>query len=106
MSERLKKVTSFGDIKIGQIVVVKDCRACGRSRCRSLVIRFDRCAKVLEATGDVTIEAAFRGVPNCCPQFSPMNILAVSTVSEGRLFVVDDGLSDRSVMVAAQRTVP
>lgn len=90
-AEKLKKVKSFSELRVGMIVVIKDCQICSSSTCRKILIKLHKKAH-LSMRGVYTTEEAFETLPLCSR--ANRNYIAHHTVDEGRLFRVDDGLED------------
>lgn len=92
--EKLRKVTSFGDLKIGQITVCTDCAACGAGQCRGLIVKFDPQIMMFKPITKTThVGPAFLTYPHCTPR-AVYGAVEPCAVQEGRVFVVEDGLED------------
>jgi hypothetical protein len=93
--EKLKKVNSFSELKAGQIVVIKNCRVCHKGMCRKILIKIKSVSIYCDKVEDAEVLDAWFGLPNC----SNINGLqpgctSRTTIAEGRLFLVEDGLED------------
>lgn len=90
--EKLRKVNSFSELKVGQIVVVKNCRQCGKAKCREMLIKYNPSEPSLNPdTNKVENLPGFDIAPLCTNK--PM-ILGAWTVNQGRVYLVEDGLED------------
>lgn len=90
--EKLRKVNSFSELKVGQIVVVMNCRQCGKAKCREMLIKYIPSALSRNPdTNKVENMPGFDIAPPCTNK--PM-ILGAWTVNQGRVFLVEDGLED------------
>jgi hypothetical protein len=93
--EKLKKVNSFSELKVGQIVVVKGCRVCGASKCRKILMKLDKALVHYNDPSDATLENTWFGLPNCeTPAWGLQPGCTARSVSEGRLYLVVDGMED------------
>lgn len=82
--EKLKKVNSFSELKVGQIVVVKNCEICNKAKCRGILYEFKK---------DKTYGAAFLTLPNC-GDISEDSCITQPMVEDGYVYLVEDGLED------------
>jgi hypothetical protein len=85
--EKLKKVESFSELKIGMLVVIKDCRVC-RKPCRGMLVKYD----YNHLFFDLRRAPAFYRLPNC----DHRAWVTALAVEQGRLYRVEDGLEDDS----------
>jgi hypothetical protein len=72
--EKLRKVNSFSELKIGQIVVVVNCRQCNKAKCRKMLTKIEINAKV--DPSNPHYENAWYGLPKC--NLKPLYLLAVA----------------------------
>lgn len=89
MKEKLVPVTSESQLKPGLLVEVKDCRSCGRRRCRDLI------AGMLNSRNcQVCGLSHLRVRPlSSCDLYSRPYCMR-SAIRDRRLFIVDTGLED------------
>lgn len=82
--ERLELVTDFSTLRVGMLIVVKPCVACGRN-CRFLLVRYN------------DGWAGWEHAPDCIAHEGG-SVLRRRAVTEGRVFRVDVGdTSDASL---------
>jgi hypothetical protein len=93
--EKLKKVNSFSELKVGQIVVVMNCRVCGASKCRKILMKLGKALVHYNNPSDAELTMSWFGLPNCCtPAWGLQLGCTARTVLEGRLYLVVDGMED------------
>jgi hypothetical protein len=88
--EKLKKVELFSELKIGMLVVVKDCLICRKARCRGILVRFGKAVFMINTNNRYD---AFQRLPSCD---EGKTWVTAHTIEQGRLYRVEDGLEDDS----------
>lgn len=93
MKEKLRKVRSFSELRIGNIVVKKSCLCCGKDH-RYILIDFDDAGDWYDPdTGKDGIEPAFGAIPPCpIPAGAPEDAICPLDVEDGTIYLVEDGL--------------
>ena len=93
MMEKLRKVRSFSELRIGQIVVVEDCSLCGKAH-RGILVNFDDAFMCERADDGTLIEEPSFGQLPACPLSLPdcFDCVCPSDVDDGTVYIVEDGL--------------
>lgn len=95
MSEKLIPITSEGELRIGMLVVVTLCNACGRSHrfmlLRPLLLRCSRCTTLVSGWSHTNVK--------CKGGTSDNQGILHHAIPEGRIFRVDDGLDELKDLV-------
>ena len=86
--EKLRKVRSFSELRIGQIVVIKDCEECNRAVCRGMLVAlhddFER--------SEGGFEPGFELLPECSSDSDVVSGVGQETIDTSDVFIVEDGL--------------
>lgn len=101
MMERLRKVNSFSELKIGQIAVVMNCEECGRAKCRGILVAFFddfECA-------DGGFCRGFQALPICVGG-ELITGIGEDSIETGDVFIVEDGLETGVRELAGAKTAP